>query len=101
MLKHIIMWKLDKSYSHTEKLIFIKEFSQRLLQLRGRIPQLKSISVHTNSAEASDSNYDLLLDTSFENIDDLNAYASHPDHLAVAEYSKKFKKTRSCVDYEI
>ena len=94
------MWKLDESYSTEEKKQFINKFSEQLLQLNGKIDQLKSISLHSNSPEAPASNYDLLLDTSFESIEDLEIYANHPEHIAVLGFSKSYKKERSCVDFE-
>lgn len=94
------MWKFDESYSTEEIKKFTNEFSERLLQLKGKIDQLKTISVHSNLPEAPSSNYDLMLDTSFDSIEDLNTYANHPDHVAVVEFSKPFRKVRSCVDFE-
>ena len=100
MIKHIVMWKLDEKYTEAEKQKFINEFSEQLLQLNGKIDQLKSILVSSNSSQAPSSNYDLVLDTSFNSIEDLNLYANHPEHIKVVEFSKPFKKLRSCVDYE-
>ncbi len=100
MIRHIVMWKLDNSYSTTEKQSYIDSFAEKLLNLEGKIPELKGISVHLNSKEAAAANYDLMLDTSFESIEGLNAYQVHPDHVEVVEYSKTFKKERACVDFE-
>ena len=100
MIRHIVMWKLDDSYSQEEKTNFVNAFSEKLRSLDGKIPQLKSISTHINAPGTPTSNYDLLLDTSFNSIADLETYATHPDHVAVVEFSKSHKKERSCVDYE-
>jgi hypothetical protein len=100
MIRHILMWKLDDSYTAEEKKKFIEKFSSRLLALNGKIEQLKSISVHENAAQAPSANYDMLLDTSFNSIEDLKSYAVHPEHVEVVEWSKPYKKERSCVDYE-
>lgn len=95
------MWKVDESYSSSEKQEFIDTFTSKLNDLDGKIDELKSISVHSNSAEAPDTNYDLLLDTTFDSIADLQAYAVHPTHMKVVEYAKQFKLQRSCVDFAI
>jgi hypothetical protein len=94
------MWKFDASYSAEEKKTIIENLSSLLLGLEGIIEELKSIAVHTNTKGAPESNYDVLLDTSFENLDDLSTYAGHPEHLKVVEYLKGYNKERSCVDYE-
>lgn len=100
MIRHLVMWKLDESYTEFEKHSFIQDFSSRLLALKAKIPQIKSISVHINSKLAPETNCDLLLDSSFNSIDDLKTYSNHPEHLAVVEFSKPVKKQRSCIDYE-
>jgi hypothetical protein len=101
MIKHIVMWKLDEQYSPEEKKILVNEFRQRLLQLEGNIAELKEISVRLNTEQADKTNFDMLLDTTFNTIEDLNSYAIHPEHLKVVEFAGTFKKVRSCIDYEI
>jgi hypothetical protein len=93
------MWKIDARYTEKEKQNFLKEFSNKLLQLKGKIEQLNTISVNFNAENTSESNYDLILDTTFESLKDLEAYSNHPEHILVGEFSKTFKKQRSCVDY--
>ncbi|MBN1118302.1 MAG: Dabb family protein [Bacteroidales bacterium] len=101
MVKHIVMWKLDASYSETEKKELVKEFESKLLQLEGKISVLKSIAVHFNSPQASDKNFDILLDTSFSTMDDLETYRVHPEHQKVVKWVGELKlENRACVDYE-
>lgn len=100
MIRHIVMWKLDENYSSMEKSNFIKAFSSKLLALDGKIEELRSISTHTNSSKAPETNYELMLDTSFDSIEDLKKYSTHPEHLTVVTFAKQFKLQRSCVDYE-
>ncbi len=101
MIKHIVMWKLDESYTAEEKKKLAGNFRQKLLQLEGKIPELKNIAVYLNSDMADTSNYDILLDTTFDSIGDLKAYSVHPEHLKVVDFAGTFKKVRSCVDYEV
>lgn len=101
MIKHIVMWKIDNGYSIDEKEGLIETFSKKLMGLEGAIPELKSISVHRNSTEAAESNFDLLLETTFESIDDLNTYQVHPIHQEVVKFGKSFKKERACVDFNL
>lgn len=99
MIRHIVMWKLDSSYTEEQKEQFIQEFSEKLLNLDGKIDELKSIAVFTNSPEAPDANYEIMLDSTFSNMADLETYAAHPEHLKVIAYVKQYKLQRSCVDY--
>jgi len=100
MIRHIVMWKVDESYSQSEKEEFTNTFTTKLLDLEGKIDELKTISVNSNSDKAPDTNFDIVLDTTFTSIEDLKAYAVHPTHMKVVEYAKQFKLQRSCVDYE-
>lgn len=100
MIKHLVSWKLDDSYSESEKETVKKEVKFRLLGLEGQIEGLKKIQVFFNSPEAPAANYDILLDTEFESIDGLNAYQVHPKHVEVVQFVKTLKLQRSCIDYE-
>jgi hypothetical protein len=95
------MWKLDSSYSGPEKEEILDAIKHKLKKLEGMVPTLKFIKVYKNSADADPSNYDILLDTTFESLDGLQNYANHPDHLKVVEFMKTLKTTRSCIDYEV
>ncbi len=94
------MWKVDSNINNEEKTNHLNSFREKLLQLEGKITELKSISVYLNATEAASSNYDIMLDTTFNSLEDLKSYAVHPEHLKVVEFAKSVKKERACVDYE-
>lgn len=101
MIKHIVMWKLDKSYSSEEKANILDNLEKQLLGLDSKIEELKSISVGLNHTGANNSNFDILLDTGFDNMADLKTYADHPEHMKVVNFVKTLKLDRACVDYEV
>lgn len=100
MVRHIVMWKLDISYSDAEKKEKAEAFGTRLLNLEGIIPEIREFSVNYNSKLAPDSNYDLVLNSTFESFDEMNTYQNHPEHVAVVEFGKSIKKERACIDFE-
>lgn len=100
MIKHIVMWKLDESYSEAEKKSNAVELKDKLLGLDGKIDELVSIAVYLNSDKAPGTNFDIMLDTEFKNFDDLNIYQVHEEHLKVVSFVKSLKMQRVCVDYE-
>jgi hypothetical protein len=100
MIRHIVLWKLDQTYSFEEKEAIKENLKEKLLNLKKEIKVLRSIDVHFNSAEAPDDNYDIMLDSLFGSINDLNAYQGHPAHIRVAEYVKTLRKQRTAIDYE-
>ena len=100
MIKHVILWTLKNEYSEEEKAQIKRGIKQNLEGLSGKIPGLLKIKVNTDGLASS--NADLMLDSSFENVEALKNYAVHPEHVHVADtYVRPFTATRSCLDFEI
>ncbi len=100
MVKHVIIWTLKDEYSEEEKRDIKAGIQEGLEGLKGKVPGIVEIKVHTNGLETS--NADLMLDSSFESFDALKAYAVHPEHVAVADQKvRPFAKIRSCLDFEV
>ena len=100
MVKHIILWNLKDEFSTEEKEAIKAGIKSGLEGLKGQVPGLLEISVHTNGLPSS--NADLMLDSSFENEEALKGYAVHPAHVEVADTKvRPFTKTRTCLDFEI
>lgn len=100
MIKHVILWTLKNEYSAEEKAQIKRGIKQNLEGLSGKIPGLLEIKVNTDGLASS--NADLMLDSSFENVEALKNYAVHPEHVHVADtYVIPFTATRSCLDFEI
>ncbi|MBN2348977.1 MAG: Dabb family protein [Bacteroidales bacterium] len=101
MIRHIVLWKIDASYSQTEKENAVQLIYKSLTGMKGKIDELKSLAVHINSDEAEDSNFDIILETTFNSMADLNRYIEHPEHQKVSQIIKEVKKTRAAIDYLI
>jgi len=99
MIRHIVLWKLDTSYSSEEKTKIKKQLKDMLLHLQGKIDQLQTIEVNFNSENAAASNYDIMLDSSFESFYDLKIYQEHAEHLKVVDYIKTLKLQRTAIDF--
>ncbi len=99
MVKHIILWKLKEGYSEEEAAAIKNDIKEGLEGLKGQIPGLLDIRVHTQGLASS--NMDLMLDSAFEDEGALKAYASHPAHVAVADGKvRPYTMIRSCMDFE-
>ena len=99
MVKHIILWQLKDELSAEEKATIKKEIKTGLEALVGKIPGL--LSVQVNIEGLATSNADLMLDSSFEDEAAHKLYATHPEHVAVADGKvRPYTKTRICLDYE-
>lgn len=99
MVKHIILWQLKDELSPEEKISVKAGIKNGLESLAGKIPGLLEIKV--NCCGLSSSNADVMLDSSFTDADALKNYATHPEHVAVADSAVcPFTKTRLCLDFE-
>ena len=100
MVKHIILWQLKDELQGVEKDAVKQGIKEGLEGLQGVIQGLLEIKVNTNGLASS--NADVMLDSSFESEEALQAYAVHPAHVKVAdEKVRPFTKTRMCLDFEI
>lgn len=95
MVKHIVMWRFKEDIDHQQS---GNEMKEMLLELKGRVPELKSIEVGLNFND-SDAAYDIVLYTSFMSMEDLHKYQIHPDHQKVVEYVRQVTKERVVVDF--
>lgn len=93
MIKHIVMWKFK---SGTEKEMM--EFITALRGLYGVIPQIKEQEVGVNCVEG---NYDAVLISAFDSLEDLETYKKDPRHVAVSSLCKSIRESRVAVDYEV
>jgi len=100
MIHHIVLWKLDDSYSSNEKTKILKQLNDKLLNLLNYIVELRSLEVNINSEKAAANNFEILLVSKFDTLEDLKKYQVHPEHLKVVEYIKTLKLKKAAIDYE-
>ena len=93
MIKHVVMWKFREG---TEK--EMNEFVSGLRGLYGVIPQIRSQEVGVNCLAG---NYDAVLISTFDSLEDLETYKNDPRHVAVAALCKEIRTDRVAVDYEM
>ena len=99
MVKHIILWTLDKSLSADELVAVKQGIKEGLESLKGRIDGLVEIKVYT--APLPTANCDVMLESVFTSPEALGFYATHPEHVAVAnEKVRPYTSSRVCMDCE-
>lgn len=98
MVKHIVMFKLKETLSAEEKLDVMNRFKAAIEALPATIKVIRKVFVGLNINEAE--TWDICLESEFDTLEDVKAYAVHPDHVAAAGILKDAKQDRACVDYE-
>jgi hypothetical protein len=100
MVKHIILWKLKEEFTQEEKNDIAQGIKEGLEQLSGVIPGL--LDIHVQAGGLASSNVDVMLDSTFESEEALQAYTKHPAHVEVADTKvRPFTILRSCLDFEV
>lgn len=89
------MWKFKEG--ERENMLL---FRDRLLALKGKIPQIRSMEVGIN-INPSDRSYDAVLVSEFDSMDDLRAYSTNPLHVEVSDFCKTIRTASVSCDYEI
>ena len=93
MIRHIVMWKFRPGTQAEQA-----QFLEGLRGLQGVIPQLKKSEVAVNVGEG---NYDAVLVSEFESLEDLAVYKKDPRHVAVSSLCKSIREDRVAVGYEM
>ena len=93
MIKHIVMWKFKENEEEIMKL-----FLEGLNKLKGIIPEIKNMETGININPKND--YDAILISEFETMEDLEKYKNHPEHVKVSALCKEIRLDRQAIDYE-
>jgi len=94
LVTHVVLFRLkDRSMENMEKTCEV------LLSLKDRIPFIRSFEVGSDVIR-SERSYDVALVSRFDNLEDLDAYRVHPEHVKVVDYINRVKESSIAVDYE-
>ena len=99
MVRHIVMFKLKEFDTPEAKEAKMQEIKVALEALIDKIDVLRMIRLDFNVNPAE--TWDIILTTELDSLADVNTYANHPEHVAVAKnIIGPVKTDRACVDYE-
>lgn len=99
MVRHIVMFKLKEFDTPEAKEAKMQEIKVALEALIDKIDVLRMIRLDFNVNPAE--TWDIILTTELDSLADVNTYANHPEHVAVAKnIIGPVKVDRACVDYE-
>lgn len=97
MVHHIVLWNLKEELTTQEKEEALRTMKEKLEAVKKEVKGVISLEVVINGLESS--NKDVGLISSFESADALNAYQTHPAHVAASSYVKSVTRDRTCLDY--
>ena len=94
MIKHIVIWKFKENEEEN-----IKKFLKGLNNLKTIIPEIKNMETGININPKNE--YDAILISEFETMEDLEKYKNNPEHIKVSKLCKSIRIDRQAIDYEI
>jgi hypothetical protein len=98
MFNHIVLFKLKEFNNDQIKSEIRDQIKKSLLELKGKIAELKYIEVG-NNFELNASSFDISLVTRFDSFEDFVVYRDHPEHQKVVGLVRPNTVDRAVVDY--
>lgn len=100
MIKHIVLFRLKESAMGKSKDENLQELKVWLESLQDKIPVVKSLEVGINMS-ASSSASDIAIYSEFDDMQALEVYRVHPEHVKIVEFIDKVCSERRVADYEV
>ena len=99
MLRHVVMFQFKEEAggrTKAENVAITKAMLEALLQ---KIDWIRASTVAVNAPDADGKNYDLILISDFDSMEDYLRYKVHPDHVAVGTFMRPVRISRASVDF--
>ncbi len=98
MVHHIVMWNFKPEIEENQKEELKAVMEENLKGLVGKVPGLLTVEFVSNPL--SSSTHEIALVTTLESAEDIACYATHPEHVKVADnYVRPYVTGRACLDY--
>lgn len=94
MIRHIVFFKFRPGVADERK----KELALDLINLKREIDLVRDVEVASDVGRKPNS-YDLVLNSLFDSMEDVERYSVHPAHVKVVEKIKELCESTAKVDY--
>ena len=98
MIKHIVMWKLKDFAEGADRAANAAKMKQMLDTCANLVPGTLKFEVAL-AQPGLEATYDVVLYSEFASKEALDAYADHPDHVAIKPFIGAVRAERQCMDY--
>ena len=96
MIRHVVVFKLKPGVSEAQR----DEWLEMSRRLHGRIELVREFKIGVDLLRIPRS-YDVAVVADFDNLEDVSAYAEHPEHLPAVELSRELSEHIVSVDFEV
>ena len=98
MIRHIVMFKLKEFSTPSEKQQAAETLKRELLSMRTKISVICEFEIGINFNPNSNA-FDVVINSTFANREDLETYQVHPAHQAFIAFNKNYSVEKVIVDY--
>lgn len=98
MIRHIVLFKIKDFSSESERNEAVQNVLVTFRSLVGQIPQIRQYRVEADCLQGA-SSLDVIIDSTFDNLEDLRAYQAHPAHLDAVEMNRQWSEYKVMGDY--
>lgn len=99
MIVHVIAFRFRADDGPGRRALAV-QFRDRLVPLEAAVEEVRSLHLEIDLGLVDD-HFDLVLTSTHDTYEDLEAYQRHPLHLEVAAFGRTIVADRACVDYEM
>ncbi len=100
MIKHIVMFRLKDSAEGHSKMENAMRLKELLESLKEKIPGIKYLEVGMNQGKSKSAS-DIVLYSEFDNMEALENYRRHSEHIKALDFIERVCSERRVVDYEV
>jgi hypothetical protein len=100
MIRHIVMWKLKDHAEGADRAANLVKMKTLLDSCAGLVPGMLGFTTAI-AQPGFEATYDIVLDSSFASMEALDAYQSHPQHVAMKPFIGAIRLERQCMDFEV
>ncbi|GAA3883571.1 Dabb family protein [Leifsonia kafniensis] len=97
-IRHVVSWQLATA-DPAEKAEQAARIAESLEALVGQVDGLHALTVGTDVVGGG--NWDVVLIADFDDVEAIDRYQVHPEHVTAAGYIRSVVAQRSCVDFAL
>jgi len=94
-----VLFKLREFSSEQERNDALENVLLNFRSLIGEIPQIRDYEVEADIVHG-DKSYDVVINGSFDSLEDLRSYQAHPAHQYAVQENKQWSQNKVVIDYE-
>jgi riboflavin synthase len=99
MITHIVMWQLKDHAEGADKAQNLQKMKALLESCKELVPGILRLDV-AMAQPGLEATCDIVMVSEFVSIEALDAYQSHPHHVAMKPFIGAIRQTRHCMDYQ-